>query len=717
MIKSITAISFFLISSITYAGVSLANCSKDILFKPQDLSTLGNTIEVEADESKIIKKNTYNLKGNALLKSKQYFIKADSISYQKDINKVVANGNVNLQNKELLLTSDKSIVEKDSSISNGVKYQLLNSKANGDANIFKSEGKEHFSLEDASYNLCPLGKRAWHIEADKMIIDKKNNTGIADDVVLKIADVPVFYFPKFKWKLKGRSSGFLAPSINSYSNSKADDKGTKVVIPYYFNIDVDKDLILALNHLTTRGTAIEAKYRQLLDKGNLELNGSYLDEDDIIDKKRWFFNTKLNLKPVEHTNLKIDFKSISDDYYFTDIPHKYFDLDKLESEGRFSYNKDDLYLSIYTQAIQALNDESDVYTKSPEIEVVKKINFANNDVLTVSGIATKFSHKDSDVLTANRTHVQAKYNKNIETKPYFHIDPEISIKTTSYSNFDNENNVDYGEKRSLINVNVDSHLLLERNVNENTIQTLKPRIYYNYSNEKEQDDIPLFDSAAKSFSYDNLFTNNLYTGLDRISSANDIAVGIESDFIDINSGDTYLQLGVAQRFYGDGSNDEHNKDYSDIAAKIKANISNYELSTGVRWDPEKNDVVKRTSAIAFQDGENKFINVSHNEIEEENIFGVNAALPLGNNTHIIAGFNKSLTNSRVNNSTIGVVYESCCWAMRLAHFKDIVSYTNNENSYDYVTKFEIILKGLGSSDAELGKYLEARVPNYVDNIK
>jgi LPS-assembly protein len=39
--------------------------------------------------------------------------------------------------------------------------------------------------------------------------------------------------------------------------------------------------------------------------------------------------------------------------------------------------------------------------------------------------------------------------------------------------------------------------------------------------------------------------------------------------------------------------------------------------------------------------------------------------------HAFAGINRSLSDSSNNKKTIGVAYESCCWAIRVAQLKEI----------------------------------------------
>jgi LPS-assembly protein len=50
--------------------------------------------------------------------------------------------------------------------------------------------------------------------------------------------------------------------------------------------------------------------------------------------------------------------------------------------------------------------------------------------------------------------------------------------------------------------------------------------------------------------------------------------------------------------------------------------------------------------------------------------------------------------------------------VRLAHFKKHLS----GNDYDYVTNFELVLKGLSTTDRGLAKRLEENIPNYLASL-
>jgi LPS-assembly protein len=101
-----------------------------------------------------------------------------------------------------------------------------------------------------------------------------------------------------------------------------------------------------------------------------------------------------------------------------------------------------------------------------------------------------------------------------------------------YTDYSLDNTSD--QSRAIASFGLDSKLFLEREVrlfNTDSVQTLTPRIAYHYTPKINQSSLPNFDSADKDDSYYGLFSNQKFTGLDRISDANSFTVGLDSNFI------------------------------------------------------------------------------------------------------------------------------------------------------------------------------------------
>lgn len=56
------------------------------------------------------------------------------------------------------------------------------------------------------------------------------------------------------------------------------------------------------------------------------------------------------------------------------------------------------------------------------------------------------------------------------------------------------------------------------------MQTLEPRVFYTHTPYRNQNAIPVFDSSERSLGFNQLFSENRFTGKDRISDSNHLTV-------------------------------------------------------------------------------------------------------------------------------------------------------------------------------------------------
>src|SRR5690606_17886198 len=78
-------------------------------------------------------------------------------------------------------------------------------------------------------------------------------------------------------------------------------------------------------------------------------------------------------------------------------------------------------------------------------------------------------------------------------------------------------------------------------------QTLEPRLLYVRTPYRDQSHLPIFDSAPRDFNQYAIYNENVFTGVDRISDANQITLGVTSRLIDNETGVEALRLGIVQK--------------------------------------------------------------------------------------------------------------------------------------------------------------------------
>ena len=716
------------------------NCSDyQTLFPIQNLSVESGSLDIEANQSEILNES-YHLSGNVEVKSENLYLAADDIKVNTTDESTIAKGNVRFQDSSFLIKSESlSASRKDDNliaIATNAKYQDFASGiggANGFTEVIHKTPKKVL-LTNSTYSLCPVNKNDWLIDADSIELNLEKNRGVADNATIIFYGVPIFYLPKYSWVLSGRGSGFLTPDYTKYTETGKDDSSYRFRIPYYFNIAPDRDLVVALTYMSSRGFIYEGKYRQLISpklesdgKDSMwEVEAQFLPEDKMTSLKRWLINFSEELDINSKTHLSANYYRVSDKNYFKDIARTNTDEKTLDSFLKLTYDDEEesLSLSLFTENQQIVNSGSPVYTKAIEGAIAKTFNAKAKMPLRVSLVSTKFAHKTKGKTAGVRTHGDIGISRKLNFK-YPLITPRASVSITNYSLKNNPN-----ISRTILGSGLDIDFTINSassifgyDVNHR----ISPKISYNYRAKKVQGNIPIFDTEDKFadiITFADLTSGERYSGLDRISNANDITLSLESSYRSVNAlneDKDLLNMKIAQSFYTDdevvsatsSNNFETRKSYSDIAASIDTAVGKYIISNSAQFNPDKSKIVKRENSISYTSSSRKFISISF--IDEgikktEKLYG---AYPLSDSIHFFGGLDKVTSTGVTNSETTGIAYESCCWAARLAHFKE----DDLMGGYNYSTGFELVLTGLGSTSSPLKNRIENSVTGYKAKLR
>jgi LPS-assembly protein len=182
---------------------------------------------------------------------------------------------------------------------------------------------------------------------------------------------------------------------------------------------------------------------------------------------------------------------------------------------------------------------------------------------------------------------------------------------------------------------------------------------------------------------------------------------------------------IAQSYYTDdevvsdtaNTNYETRRSYSDIAASVDVAINNFILGTAVQFDPDQSSIVKKENSLAYILNPRKLVSMSLSDDGVKRTGKIYVVYPLNDSIHLFGGLDKTITKATsagvTNAETSGIAYESCCWALRLAHFKE----DNGAGGYNYSTGIELVLSGLGSTATPLKDRIEGNIPDYNANLR
>jgi LPS-assembly protein len=565
-------------------------------------------------------------------------------------------------------------------------------------------------------------------------LNLEKNRGVADNATVKFYGVPIFYTPKYSWVLSGRGSGFLTPDYSTYNETGHTKDSYRLRVPYYFNLAPDRDLLVALTYMSSRRFIYEGKYRQLIapkispDKEDSiwSIEAKYLPEDKITNLKRWLVNFSNELDLNNKTHLSAQFYRVSDSNYFQEIDRTNTSEKALKSSLKISFNDEEseLSASLLTENEQVVNSGTASYTKAIEGSISKTLNAETKMPIQLDLVSTKFSHKNASKESGTRIHGNIGVSRNLDFE-YPQITPRASVAITNYSlkNSPDINRTIFGS-----GIDIDFTTIRPSNIYGYKVNhRISPIITYDYRAKKVQGNIPIFDSTDKYddiISFSDLTSGERYTGLDRITNANDITLSLESSYRNINALEDdkdVLNLRIAQSFYADdevvsdtaNTDYETRKSYSDIAASIDISVNKFSIGSSAQYNPDKSKIVKKENSLTYSPSSREFISmtfIDEGTSDTEKYYG---AYPLSDSIHIFGGVVNTNSSSLTSSETAGIAYESCCWAFRLAHFKD----DNSSGGSNYSTGMELVLTGLGSTSSPLKDKIQNRIPGYFANLR
>ena len=688
------------------------------------------------------------LTGDVKIKSDEFILAADNIEVNAATENTIATGNVQFQDNSFIIAGDKLIANRDddkkltAQVTNA-NYQDFGSGLNGanGTSEFLEKKLNNVTMRNATYSLCPINQNDWLIDAKQIDLNLDKNRGIAKHAKIKFFGVPLFYLPKYSWVLSGRGSGFLTPNYSTYTDSAVlpDSFGNteyyqSVRIPYYINIAPDRDLLIALNYMSSRRFIYEGKYRQLISPkispdgqdSIWSLEAKLLPEDKITSLKRWLVKFSEELDINDNTHFSAQFYRVSDPEYFKEIDRANTGLKTLKSFLKLTYNENDLALGVLTENVQIVNSGSPIYTKALEGSISKTFNKQSIMPIEVGLTSSKFVHKTHTKTSGTRTHGNFGISRRLGIE-YPVITPSASVALTNYSlkNTPNINRTVFGSGLAIDFTVENESNIFGYNVN----QRISPVISYNYRGKQIQGNIPIFDTTDKFselLTFAALTSGERYTGYDRISNANDITLSLESSSRKVNALENdkdILNMSVAQSFYADDevvsaktdANYETRKSFSDIAASVDVALGKYVIKNAIQFDPDKSKIVRKSQSLSYSSNSRKFITlkfINTGTAKTEQLYG---AIPLTDSIHFFGGIDKTTSTGITNYETTGLAYESCCWAFRIAHFK--VDKGLGDGGYNYSTGMELVLTGLGSTSTPLKDRIENRIPGYTAKLR
>lgn len=565
--------------------------------------------------------------------------------------------------------------------------------ASGQAERADFEGENQMTLSKATYSTCKPGDEDWYLKAERMHLDQDANEGTADHASLWFMGAPIFYSPIASFPLSDdRKTGLLAPMFKHSTKT-----GIDLTAPWYWNIAPNYDLTLYPRYMSKRGVQLGAEARYLDEHTSAEWRTEYLPEDQATGEKRYAYSLRQTTAFTEQLTGRMDWNGVSDDLYWSDMSSRLMRTSRVQLPRQLalSYAPNQWfqgvvqYLRYQTLQTDASNPVTRPYFLEPRVTLLGyRANVGGADLSMIAQYS-RFAHEDGAKRDVGQRFVLNPQISLPVVSPAFQLIPKVGLHMTGYSIDRATANGGGSEQisRVLPTFSLDSTVFMERQdsfLGAEYVQTLEPRLYYLYIPYKDQRRIPVFDSALTDFNFAQIFSENRYSGYDRINDAHQLTAAVTTRILDGTTGAERFRAMLGQRYYFDRnrvvlSDTAGNpietappKGSSNLIGAVSGLLAPKTYAEGTWEFNYRDNLTERLSAgVRFQPDYGKVLSASYRYTRDPltNLAAVDqidiaGQWPLGSRWYGVGRYNFSLRDKQLLEAIGGFEYNAGCWALR-----------------------------------------------------
>ena len=324
-----------------------------------------------------------------------------------------------------------------------------------------SSNNEYTIINNGIFTSCKLDDTCppWSISAKKIIHDKTKENLIYENAILKVYDVPIFYFPKFFHPdpTVKRRSGFLRPQLNGSTSLES-----SLHVPYFKTFGPEADLTFKPTLFEDEKFILRSEFRKKYKNSSLITDFSYLDGYySPTDKKKkninhlfLNFSKNLNLPDYLESGFDAQLQKVTNDnylkvfqYHLPYTPVMPASKDTMTSNLNLYLDKEYSSLSVGTQIyenLSGLNSDRYQYT-APSYSFEKNLTSEKSALSKLFNGNINFSSSGTNVLSSTNN-LRTSVSNSVD---YNSLDYISSFGTRSNYQLYFKNNNTIGKKDSV----------------------------------------------------------------------------------------------------------------------------------------------------------------------------------------------------------------------------------------------------------------------------
>ncbi len=513
------------------------------------------TLFLQADDITGQNKKTQIAQGNVVGYRGNQTISADWLIYDQQTSRVTAGDNMVLSRQYDTLNGELADYYFDVSKGTFTKAKVFLESANmtGVGQKIYVNDPSHMQIQNGYFTSCDPNNPAWYIQSQRIDLDYQNSEGTARGAMMYFESVPIFASPWMSFPLGQRKSGFLSPQFNSSATG-----GFNYSQPYYWNMAPNYDMTITPEYWGSQGFMLADQFRYMTENN---VGSMYTEQmpNSFSNQYRWYWSLLDTYSPMQDVKLGYNYNQVSDGNYFNDFGNFYSVTDSVNLNQSVYANYAPAWgnAGIKLQSYQTLIPYGSSQTV-PIYSSYPAVNFNVNPQDLGSGFKGSFISNynyfySQAMQSGQRVVMYPSVTYPLQTT-WGYVTPKFGYNYTYY-NIGPEPNVSgtAGQfNRGLPISSLDSGLYFDRPTSlggSAYTQTFEPRIYYLYIPQNNQSNLPIFDTATATYNMNQLFSENRFSGFDRVNSANDITIGTTTRLINDSNGNEFMNLGVGYRYY------------------------------------------------------------------------------------------------------------------------------------------------------------------------
>ncbi len=676
-------------------------------------------VQVKSNRSEVTREGDAKLSGGVTILQGEREVTADAATYDASERRFTVEGDVEYRSPDLRLKGGSgSWNALGTGQFTGAEFELPQRPARGSAKSLEMDGEGTLKLDEVRFTTCPTGQTDWELRADSIEIDQKTQQGKGRNVRVDLKGVPILYTPVISFPVgDARKSGFLFPSFGN-----SDKSGFELGVPYYFNLAPNYDLTLTPFLMSRRGFGLGLDYRYLTEKSRGKFGTDYLPGDDLANRDRRLSTLEHRTDFSDRLRLAADLADASDSRYFEDfgLGPDGTSITFLDRQVHLAWLGDGWRLDSRVQDYQVIDTAVDPlerpYSRLPQVAFTGLWPMPAGFEASLDAETVWFD-RDSGV-TGLRADAMPRVAWGLRG-PGYHLEPSAAWRVTGYGLSDTAAGSDDSPHRSAPVLSLDSGLVFERESGERNqfVHTLEPRLRYTWIPFRDQDDLPVFDTALPDLNLVQLFRTNRYVGADRLGDANELAAGLTTRLVRAESGQQYLTATVGQRFYFESprvvlpGEVAETRSASNLVGEVELTAwRSWSARAAVEWDAEQSNTLRGDAGVQYRPGPDTVVNLGYRYREGTlEQWDAGFAWRLSPSWQLYARQVYSTLEDKSIDRFAGFEYTGCCWRLRLLG-RNYVSNRTGESDNSILLQVE--LNGLSSVGSRSDTFLERGIRGY-----